>query len=588
MTPRSPPPTPKITPVVTRSRSRERKIELSDGSSLPPSRILVKKGGQGSKNSLTNLQTNVSIIESSVNSSNFLVQTNNATQKESLDLSSISEKSLASESFEKTTENANSIDNSVHSGFSIEDTGLGFLLKTKKTVFLPHGSETANVSRKSSVTESTVNLSDIQIFANGETEFESDEETASSANLSTSEKNVTQKTVNEDSTLEIDKNTAGAAHSLSTEANLFSTINAQNFANGSSDESDKNTAGAAHSSSGKPNFDFTSGTPSPNTHDRNSADSEINCNMSLNLKDALSNISKFDGKPENLENFLAECDLHVEFGAENQADAILKVIKSKITSCARAKLGDISTKTYVELKALMKQKFKPIKTRDLAREELLCIKQKEKESIAELSTRIRDLVDAMNNFPAEYNAETARLLSEENEKTAVRRFEQAIKKESVKIALISGRCRALDEAISYALEVESRLANSDGVVQREDNKAANGNNKRQPCDHCGKTNHWSRNCRLVDGKNGNSDAANQQKSNATGANQASKQKQHFQRQQKNAFCNSNEGCEENSEVGDAEYFETDEPTTSIHFNRAGRVIPKNAARFARLSPVDLN
>lgn len=232
--------------------------------------------------------------------------------------------------------------------------------------------------------------------------------------------------------------------------------------------------------------------------------------MTLPLSDILNGIPDFSCKNhDEVRQFIAKADLIYTL-AETQGATVLSVIRTKLVTAN--KLGDISNKTWPEIKVKINEKYRVSMSFETAQERLLSIRQNQGESLDAYANRTKILLDALNSASFNENADVINANHKNNENLAICIFKQNVFDEKIRMMALSTEHSSLTEAIAHATEKKEALQSSN--ISRETpkndnkneqngknsngNKANNGkknnNKKREQCMHCKKTNHASDRC----------------------------------------------------------------------------------------------
>lgn len=215
-------------------------------------------------------------------------------------------------------------------------------------------------------------------------------------------------------------------------------------------------------------------------------------NMSIELKDIISAIPVFSGEKKELETFINTCDLYVELIDQKDLPNLLKIIKTKITSEALAKISPVSTlNSWQEIKKKLKEKIQRRVTIEFAKEDLDNVSQKREETIEQYGGRIRSKLRILNEAIKDMTSDENEIaiLRKLNERQAVSKFEQNIRENTLKILVSAAAKGSLDESIAFAIQKELTLKIKPNPFKK--------------CANCGMTNHETENCRKSkDFKNG--------------------------------------------------------------------------------------
>lgn len=214
----------------------------------------------------------------------------------------------------------------------------------------------------------------------------------------------------------------------------------------------------------------------------------INQNMPVEIKDIISSIPMFSGKKEEIDGFINTCDVYMQLVEDG--DMLLKIIKAKITGEALSKVSPLSSyNTWELLKNKIKSSLKKKVSLEYAQEDMNNTFQKRDESIEDYGTRIKKKLAKLNDAIKEIseNETELRILRKMNEKSAISKFEQNIKNQTIKVLVSAASKETLDEAIIFAMQKE--LLENHKVTKR--------------CTICNLTNHTEQFCRRANSKNNN-------------------------------------------------------------------------------------
>lgn len=210
--------------------------------------------------------------------------------------------------------------------------------------------------------------------------------------------------------------------------------------------------------------------------------------MAVELKDVISAIPVFSGEKKELETFVNTCDLYVELIDKEALDNLIKIIKTKITGEALAKISPITAlTTWPEIKKKLKEKIQRRVTIEFAKEDLDNVIQKKEESIEQYGNKIRSKLRVLNEAIKDMttNGDEIAILRKMNERHAISKFEQNIKENTLKILVSAAAKDSLDESIAFAIQKELTLRPK--------------YNSSKKCANCGLNNHETENCRRKKG-----------------------------------------------------------------------------------------
>lgn len=196
-----------------------------------------------------------------------------------------------------------------------------------------------------------------------------------------------------------------------------------------------------------------------------SLDSDIYENtetMTLSLSDILNGIPDFSSKNhDEIKNFIAKADM-IHTLATGQTETVLTVIRAKLVTAN--KLGDISASSWPQIKTSIQTKYRTTVSFEVAQERLLAIKQGPKESLDDYSNRAKQLLEALNSTTTDENAAIQSSNRVMNESLAIRKFEQNIFDEKIRLLALSSEHTSLPDAIAHACEKREQI-NSSNVTK---------------------------------------------------------------------------------------------------------------------------
>lgn len=229
---------------------------------------------------------------------------------------------------------------------------------------------------------------------------------------------------------------------------------------------------------------------SDNSSEKSATTDEENNTMALNISAVLRGIEKFSSEtPEEVKQFVANCDLYYDLADEVLKPTVLRVIRTRLI--AVPKLGKLDTLTWDQIKAKINKAFKPEMSFDSAQEKLLAIKQNSHETIEKYGERLKKLLDAMNLVSTSDNADVQEAQCKANEKLAVRKFKQNLLDKNLRVISLAVNHENLFEAITFADEKREEL-NTSNVKSNETDKKQEKD--KLFCKICKKKNHDSANC----------------------------------------------------------------------------------------------
>lgn len=175
------------------------------------------------------------------------------------------------------------------------------------------------------------------------------------------------------------------------------------------------------------------------------------------IKDLVSAVPVYDGDEKQLETFINVCSKFYSLIEENQKEKFVTIIQTKITGEALADLQPIDDlKTWDDIKRKLEEKLRTPDTYEYAQEELSTIRQRKDEGMENYGKRIRKGLDKLNLSSKSLTNEEAALISlrKANEIHAIRKFEQNMFDERIKLMVGAATFKSLQEAIKFAMNKE--------------------------------------------------------------------------------------------------------------------------------------
>lgn len=179
--------------------------------------------------------------------------------------------------------------------------------------------------------------------------------------------------------------------------------------------------------------------------------------MALTYTDVINGIPIFDGNRKDLDYFISTCTTYDSMVSAQQKETFIAILRSKLKGVALTKMQPVEELTnWTIFKTRLEDKFRKPITFELTQDTLSGIRQSRFESIESYGNKMRlalyDLNEASKTLSN--NAEALKLLNKANEKLAMRKFEQNLSSNNVRIWVGAGIHESLDEIISYAIKKE--------------------------------------------------------------------------------------------------------------------------------------
>lgn len=177
----------------------------------------------------------------------------------------------------------------------------------------------------------------------------------------------------------------------------------------------------------------------------------------FSIKDLVGAIPTYNGDEKQLETFINVCTKFHSLLKEDQRDQFVTIVQTKITGEALADLQPIDDlKTWREIKTKLEEKLRSPDTYEFAQEELSTIRQRKNESVEEYGKRIRKGLEKLNLASKSLTQEETALipLRKANEIHAIRKFEQNMFNEKIKLMVGAADFKSLRDAIKFAMNKE--------------------------------------------------------------------------------------------------------------------------------------
>lgn len=226
----------------------------------------------------------------------------------------------------------------------------------------------------------------------------------------------------------------------------------------------------------------------------------------LELKDIITEIPYFEGYQKDMDHFISVCSQFNDLLAEDQRTDYVKIVKTRFKGVALAKMQPLDTlNEWNDIKTRIIEKFKRPVTYEHAQEELNNIRQLRNETIEVYGNRIRLALQKLNSASENVteSVEGRRILRTTNEKYAIRKFEQNLLNDNLKIWVSTKNCTTVDSAISYAMQKEFHF----------------NSYRRIRCNYCNIEGHIEQNCRQKQRNYGSNHNQNRPNTPSINANQ---------------------------------------------------------------------
>lgn len=209
------------------------------------------------------------------------------------------------------------------------------------------------------------------------------------------------------------------------------------------------------------------------------------------------------GIDEKLIFFINACELVAEITPIANKDIMLRSILTKIKGQAYEVISYEEITSWEMLKTLLKNTYdKPINAAYL-QIELFSAKQRNKESLIEYATRIRNLVQAVSESNTQRKSTSDALAVKTNiREQALLVFLEGIN-DKIKVTVKSKNPSTLEQAIQIAIIEDKNITPSEVKNNHFNNKAKGEVQKynKGNCHVCGKYGHYARDCRSKKTKN---------------------------------------------------------------------------------------
>lgn len=177
----------------------------------------------------------------------------------------------------------------------------------------------------------------------------------------------------------------------------------------------------------------------------------------FSVKDLVNAIPTYNGDERQLETFINVCSKYFSLIENNQKDQFVIIIQTKIVGEALADLQPIDDlKTWEDIKSKLEEKLKIPDTYEFAQEELSTIRQRKNENMEEYGKRIRKGLEKLNLATKSLTQLDTVLtpLRKANEIHAIRKFEQNMFNEKIKLMVGAANFDSLQDAVKFAMNKE--------------------------------------------------------------------------------------------------------------------------------------
>lgn len=179
--------------------------------------------------------------------------------------------------------------------------------------------------------------------------------------------------------------------------------------------------------------------------------------MALSYTDIINAIPVFDGDRKDLDYFISTCSTYNSLISAEQRTTFISIVKTKLKGLALTKMQPldniINWKIFSDR---LEEKFRKPITFEHSQDAIGNIRQGWTETIEKYGNRMRLAFYELNESSKTLsdNAEALSLLNKANEKLAIRKFEQNLQSNNVRIWVGAKTHETLDEAISFAIKKE--------------------------------------------------------------------------------------------------------------------------------------
>lgn len=222
----------------------------------------------------------------------------------------------------------------------------------------------------------------------------------------------------------------------------------------------------------------------------------MSLSLTISLSDARSLIPEFTGESRELQKFLDCCDILISTATtEIETSLFLTIIKSKLNAEAYEILRHCDADKWESIKETLINRFQTQRPRIAIQGDLTRLKQGPRDSVKDFAQKLQRTLAELNNATCNEatNANAQSFLLKENEKNAIRVFEDGLSNYQLKtIAKAKGETD-LKKLITFILEHSSRIEESQRTFKNS-NTYKRDTQGVINCEFCGKRGHTQANC----------------------------------------------------------------------------------------------
>lgn len=193
---------------------------------------------------------------------------------------------------------------------------------------------------------------------------------------------------------------------------------------------------------------------------------QLTSKMAFEPRDIINAIPSFNGEEKEIESFINTCSLYNQLLPDEQKELLftkVKAIKAKLYGDALSKMQPIKgLNTWNDIEKRIKQKLRRPISYEFAHEALSSINQNRDEDIESFGKRIKEKLSDLNTASRSIagNENEIQILNKTHEKLAIKKFEQNIKNNDIRIMVSSTNKSNIDDSIAFALENELLYKNN--------------------------------------------------------------------------------------------------------------------------------